>query len=69
MFAALIREQGEVAGGGAWRPPELDGRQHGLEIIGRLASDAGVAGGPRTGWVVWARIDWPARPADRARRR
>ncbi len=52
----------EVAGGGGvWRPPELDGRQHGLEIIGQLVSDAGVAGGPCTGWVVWVRIDWPAR--------
>ena len=40
--------------------PELDGRLHGLEIIGRLVSDAGVAGSPCTGWVVWARIDWPA---------
>ncbi len=52
----------EVAGGGGvWRPPELDGRQHGLEIIGRLVSDAGVAGSPCSGWEVWARIDWPAR--------
>ena len=50
----------EVAGGGGvWRGPELDGRLHGLEIIGRLASDAGVAGSPCAGWEVWARIDWP----------
>jgi len=48
-----------TGGGGAWREPELDGRLHGLEIIGLLASAAGVTGGPRAGWVVWARIDWP----------
>jgi hypothetical protein len=38
---------------------ERDGRPHGLDIIGALASAAGVAGSAQTGWVVWARIDWP----------
>ena len=50
----------EVAdGGGLWGEAERDGRPHGLDIIGALASESGVAGSARTGWVVWARIDWP----------
>ena len=50
----------EVAdGGGLWGEVERDGRPHGLDIIGKLASESGVAGSARTGWVVWARIDWP----------
>ncbi|MGP8000219.1 MAG: ATP-binding protein [Streptosporangiaceae bacterium] len=50
----------EVAdGGGVWGEVERDGRPHGLDIIGALASESGVAGCARTGWVVWARIDWP----------
>lgn len=46
-------------GGGRWGEPEQDGRPHGLDIIGALASESGVAGSARTGWVVWARLDWP----------
>ena len=51
----------EVAdGGGLWGEAERDGRRHGLDIIGSLASESGVAGSAWTGWVVWVRIDWPA---------
>jgi len=50
----------EVAdGGGLWGEAERDGRPHGLDIIGALASASGVAGSAQAGWVVWARIDWP----------
>src|ERR1700751_5329023 len=50
----------EVAdGGGLWGEAERDGRPHGLDIIGALASESGVAGSAWTGWVVWARLDWP----------
>ena len=52
----------EVAGGGGvWQPAELDGRQHGLEIIGQLASDAGVAGRP-VYWLGGLGPDRLARP-------
>ena len=52
-----------IDAGGPWGPPATDGREHGLDIVGRLASEWGIAGGPDTGWVVWARLD------DQARRR
>ena len=45
--------------GGPWRPAVPDERLHGLEIVRELASESGIAGGPFTGWVAWARLDWP----------
>jgi two-component sensor histidine kinase len=51
--------------GGPWedRAHHRDGRPHGLDIVNALAADWGVDGDPLTGWVVWARLNWP--PADR----
>ena len=46
--------------GGPWHPPTRDDRLHGLEIVHQLASEMGVTGAAFTGWVVWARIDWPS---------
>jgi len=46
--------------GGPWREPVPDDRLHGLGIVRELARESGVAGGRFTGWVVWARLDWPA---------
>jgi hypothetical protein len=31
---------------------------HGLDIVGKIASDWGIEGGP-SGWIAWARLDWP----------
>jgi hypothetical protein len=46
--------------GGPWENhTHRDGRQHGLGIVNSLATDWGVDGDPLTGWVVWARLDWP----------
>ena len=47
--------------GGPWCPSAPDGRVHGLEIVRRLASESGVAGGVFAGWEAWARLDWPGR--------
>jgi serine/threonine-protein kinase RsbW len=48
--------------GGQWTAAGGDGeRGHGLDIVAAVADDWGRDGGPVTGWVVWARIDWPAR--------
>jgi serine/threonine-protein kinase RsbW len=45
--------------GGPWREHSHDdGRPHGLAIVRGLAADSGVDGDARTGWKVWARIDW-----------
>jgi hypothetical protein len=52
--------------GGPWaeRPDINDGRLHGLAIVRALAADSGTDGNALTGWITWARIDWPAiRPA------
>jgi serine/threonine-protein kinase RsbW len=50
-------------GGGPWnKRGHSDGRPHGLDIIGELASAWGIDGDPLTGWVVWTRFDVP--PAD-----
>ena len=48
--------------GGPWEnhAHHRDGRLHGLDIVNALAADWGVDGGPLTGWVVWARLNWPA---------
>jgi Histidine kinase-like ATPase domain len=46
--------------GGPWREhPHDDGRPHGLAIVRGLATDSGTDGDALTGWIVWARIDWP----------
>jgi len=48
--------------GGPWQEPAHDdGRPHGLDIVRVLAGDCGRHGDALTGWVVWVRIDWPAR--------
>jgi serine/threonine-protein kinase RsbW len=47
--------------GGPWQePPHRDGRPHGLDIIRALAADCGTDGNALTGWIAWARLDWPA---------
>jgi anti-sigma regulatory factor (Ser/Thr protein kinase) len=46
--------------GGPWeRRAHPDGRPHGLDIVRALAADSGIDGDPLTGWIVWARIEWP----------
>ena len=46
--------------GGTWRERDGDGEPgHGLDIVSRIVDDWGKDGGPVTGWVVWARFDWP----------
>jgi serine/threonine-protein kinase RsbW len=46
--------------GGAWdQRTHRDGRPHGLDIVGALATETGIDGDPITGWVTWARFDWP----------
>jgi hypothetical protein len=46
--------------GGTWQQRTCDdGRPHGLAIVAALASDWGIDGDPQTGWIVWARVDWP----------
>jgi anti-sigma regulatory factor (Ser/Thr protein kinase) len=46
--------------GGPWHGHcGADGRPHGLAIVRCLASDSGIDGDALTGWIAWARIDWP----------
>ena len=47
--------------GGPWaRADHQDGRQHGLAIVAQLANGGwGREGDARTGWVVWAALEWP----------
>jgi anti-sigma regulatory factor (Ser/Thr protein kinase) len=46
--------------GGPWdKRAHSDGRPHGLDIVGELASAWGRDGDPLTGWVVWGRFDVP----------
>jgi hypothetical protein len=48
--------------GGRWnRRADGEGRPHGLDIARALAADFGIAGDALTGWIVWARFDWPER--------
>ena len=48
--------------GGPWNEhPGVDGRPHGLAIVRHLAVDSGTDGDALTGWIAWARIDWPDR--------
>ena len=47
--------------GGPWtgcRGPG-DGRLHGLAIVRTLAAGSGTGGSALTGWIAWARLDWP----------
>jgi len=43
----------------AGHPGTGDGRPHGLAIVRNLAADSGTDGNALTGWIAWARIDWP----------
>jgi hypothetical protein len=46
--------------GGAWdEDPGQDGRAHGLAIVCALAAASGTGGDALTGWIAWARLDWP----------
>lgn len=36
-----------------------DDRPHGLSIVRRLATESGTDGNELTGWIAWARLDWP----------
>lgn len=45
--------------GGTWEEhSQRDSRSHGLDIVRELAADCGRDGGPLTGWVAWARLEW-----------
>jgi anti-sigma regulatory factor (Ser/Thr protein kinase) len=47
-------------GGGPWEPrQDADLAGHGLDIVAKLASEWGIDGSLH-GWIVWARLDWPA---------
>ena len=46
--------------GGPWTQAVGDGEPgHGLDIVSTIADDWGKDGSPMTGWIVWARVDWP----------
>jgi hypothetical protein len=46
--------------GGTWdERPCADGRVHGLAIVRALAAESGTDGDAATGWIAWARFDWP----------
>jgi hypothetical protein len=46
--------------GGPWNGHcGVDGRPHGLAIVRKLAADSAVDGDALTGWIAWARINWP----------
>jgi serine/threonine-protein kinase RsbW len=50
--------------GGVWSErPGPDGRAHGLAIVRALAAESGTDGDALTGWIAWARFDWPGRTA------
>jgi Histidine kinase-like ATPase domain len=50
--------------GGPWdEHPCADGRAHGLAIVRALAAASGIDGDALTGWIAWARLDWPGRTA------
>jgi anti-sigma regulatory factor (Ser/Thr protein kinase) len=48
----------EDEGGPWWQHPGDGERGHGLDIVAALADEWGRDGGPGTGWVVWARVNW-----------
>lgn len=46
--------------GGPWNGTSHgDRRAHGLDIVRSLAADSGIDGDASTGWLAWARFDWP----------
>lgn len=46
--------------GGTWTAGADDGEpRHGLDIVSKISDDWGRDGDPVSGWVVWARFDWP----------
>jgi len=46
--------------GGPWNEHDgADGCPHGLAIVRHLAAACGTDGDAQTGWIAWARIDWP----------
>ena len=46
--------------GGPWDEHAHRGsRPHGLDIVNEIAAAWGIDGDQLTGWVVWARLDWP----------
>jgi hypothetical protein len=46
--------------GGPWdEHPCTDGRPHGLAIVRDVATYSGTDGNALTGWIAWARLDWP----------
>ena len=50
--------------GGPWdERPCADRRVHGLAIVRALATASGTDGDALTGWIAWARLDWPGRTA------
>ena len=47
--------------GGPWQAEAVTGLPgHGLDIVGKIASDWGIDGG-QGGRIAWARLDWPRR--------
>jgi serine/threonine-protein kinase RsbW len=45
--------------GGPWQlPAAADLAGHGLDIVDKIASEWGVDG-DLSGWIAWARLDWP----------
>jgi anti-sigma regulatory factor (Ser/Thr protein kinase) len=45
--------------GGSWTETAGDSeRGRGLDIVNAIADEWGKDGGPVTGWIVWARVDW-----------
>jgi len=47
-------------GGGPWNQhAHPDGRPHGLDIVRAYSADSGIDGDPLTGWMVWAKLNWP----------
>ncbi len=63
IFDDCVRVEVEDNGGHWEDRLYRDSRPHGLDIVRELAADYGRDGGPLTGWVAWARLDW--RPASR----
>jgi len=56
--ASYLRLEVQDAGGHWEEPARNDGRPHGLDIIRAIASECGRSGDARTGWIMWARLDW-----------
>lgn len=59
IFDGCVRIEVEDNGGTWDEHPHRDSRSHGLDIVRELAADCGTDGSPLTGWVAWARLEWP----------